>query len=467
MTAAGERKGGRSRVTVVAKSTAVSVKPVRAGKTHPLSAPDHAMGRHTLRLVYYYRPSPALDRERLKDSLSEVLSYYPAMTGRLTWQHQDPQDEDAGAGAGGWVVKCNDAGVRTVDARADATLEEWLRTASDEEEMELAYWEPMGPEPYLWSPYYIQITEFKDKGYGVGVSCTHMHGDPTCVALFLKAWSDAHRRAVLAHHPFFQPTAFHDPPPPPAPADQSNPRYPPPPLLSLKSADTNSPPPSSAFSSATFRFSSASLRRALSDLSVQTPDTPSPFAALASLFWLRIARARVRDDEAEGEAALTLGVDFRKRMSAPLPMGYYGNAVFFSRARADLARGWAHAAAELDRHVAALEEGRDVWAHAQWLRARPRDAPFQMYGPELTCVALDHVPVYAAEFEPRVAPAHAALRIGGAEGEGLIVVAPAPPEAGDAARTVTVTLPSELTAQICRDDHILRYGPTIMFGPKI
>ncbi|XP_020094694.1 protein ECERIFERUM 26-like [Ananas comosus] len=410
MTAGGERKGGRGtgrgRVTVVAKSTAVGVKPVRAGKTHPLSAPDHAMGRHTLHLVYYYRPSPALDRDRLLESLSEVLSYYPAMTGRLTWQHHDPQDETAGAGSGAWVVKCNDAGVRMVDARADATLEEWLRTASDEEEMELAYWEPMGPEPYVWSPYYIQITEFKEKGYGVGVSCTHMHGDPTCVAVFLKAWSDAHRRAVLAHHPFFQPTAF-----------------------------------------------------------------LSPFAALASLFWLRIASASSSSSPAaaaaavEGEAALTLGVDFRKRMSAPLPMGYYGNAVFFSRARADLSRGWAHAAAELDRHVAELDEGRDVWAHAQWLRARPRDAPFQMYGPELTCVALDHVPAYAAEFEAGVGPAHAAFRIGGAEGEGLIVVAPSPPEAGDAARTVTLTLPSELTAQICRDDHILRYGPAIMFAP--
>uniref|UniRef100_A0A6V7QXF9 Protein ECERIFERUM 26-like n=1 Tax=Ananas comosus var. bracteatus TaxID=296719 RepID=A0A6V7QXF9_ANACO len=299
----GGEEGGRGRVTVVAKSTAVGVKPVRAGKTHPLSAPDHAMGRHTLHLVYYYRPSPALDRERLLESLSEVLSYYPAMTGRLTWQHHDPQEETAGAGA--WVVKCNDAGVRMVDARADATLEEWLRTASDEEEMELAYWEPMGPEPYVWSPYYIQITEFKDKGYGVGVSCTHMHGDPTCVAVFLKAWSDAHRRATI-------------------------PDYPPPPLLSLKSAnanaDTNSPPPSSAFSSATFRFSSASLRRLLSDLSPQTETpSPSPFAALASLFWLRIASASSSSSPAkaaaEGEAALTLGVDFRKRMSAPLPMG--------------------------------------------------------------------------------------------------------------------------------------------------
>ncbi|OAY75591.1 Protein ECERIFERUM 26 [Ananas comosus] len=451
MTAGGERKGGR--VTVVAKSTAVGVKPVRAGKTHPLSAPDHAMGRHTLHLVYYYRPSPALDRERLLESLSEVLSYYPAMTGRLTWQHHEPQEETAGAGAGAWVVKCNDAGVRMVDARADATLEEWLRTASDEEEMELAYWEPMGPEPYVWSPYYIQITEFKDKG--PGPTPTGAPSSPT----------------ILSSNP--PPSTTPHPPPPPA--DQTIPDYPPPPLLSLKSAnananaDTNSPPPSSAFSSATFRFSTASLRRLLSDLSPQT-ETLSPFAALASLFWVRIASASSSSSSpaaaaAEGEAALTLGVDFRKRMSAPLPMGYYGNAVFFSRARADLSRGWAHAAAELDRHVAELDEGRDVWAHAQWLRARPRDAPFQMYGPELTCVALDHVPAYAAEFEAGVGPAHAAFRIGGAEGEGLIVVAPSPPEAGDAARTVTLTLPSELTAQICRDDHILRYGPAIMFAP--
>lgn len=134
-----------------AKTTVVSMTPVRQGKTYPLSALDHAMGRHTLRLVFYYRPGPTMDKFKLKESLSEVLSQYPAVTGRLA------REEEEGGGRGGWVVKCNDAGVRLAEARARVTLDEWLRSADDEEEMELAYWEPMDADPFIWSPFYVQV----------------------------------------------------------------------------------------------------------------------------------------------------------------------------------------------------------------------------------------------------------------------------------------------------------------------
>lgn len=88
-----------------------------------------------------------MDRDKLKESLTEVLTHYPAMTGRLY------RDEE-----GKWGVKCNDAGVRLLDARVKGvTLDEWLETATAEEEMELAYWEEMNPEVFLWSPFYIQV----------------------------------------------------------------------------------------------------------------------------------------------------------------------------------------------------------------------------------------------------------------------------------------------------------------------
>ncbi|TVU45074.1 hypothetical protein EJB05_04545, partial [Eragrostis curvula] len=152
---AGMATGPGSRVTRFAKSTAASVTPVRPGKTHALSPLDNAMERHTVHVVLYYRAAPGMDREQLKESLSEVLSLYPAMTGRLT----RAEDAEAGnAAQRGWVVKCNDAGVRMVDARAAASLEEWLATATGDEEMDLVYYEPMGPEPYIWSPFYVQIS---------------------------------------------------------------------------------------------------------------------------------------------------------------------------------------------------------------------------------------------------------------------------------------------------------------------
>lgn len=152
-TATGLATGPGSRVTRYAKSTAASVTPVRPGKTHELSALDNAMGRHAVHLVLYCRAAPGVDRDPLKESLSEALSLYPAMVGRLT----RPEGEGGAAAGSGWIVKCNDAGVRTVDARASVTLDDWLATASADDEMDLAYFEPMGPEPYIWSPFYVQV----------------------------------------------------------------------------------------------------------------------------------------------------------------------------------------------------------------------------------------------------------------------------------------------------------------------
>ncbi|KAL6894065.1 hypothetical protein ACP4OV_008163 [Aristida adscensionis] len=443
-----------SRVTRYAKSTAASVTPVRPGKTHALSPLDAAMERHTVHLVLYYRAAPGLARDPLKESLSEVLSLYPAMTGRLTRGGGGGGEGESGGGGGegrGWVVKCNDAGVRMVDARAAATLDEWLATASGDEEMDLVYYEPMGPEPYIWSPFYIQLTEFADKSFALGLSCTHLHNDPTAAALFFRAWGAAHRRDVSPYPPFLHSPAF-------AVSPASLP--PPPPLLALKSAAA-SPAAAAAMSSATFHFPATAMRELLASLEPGA----TPFAALAALFWLRVAAAAGDAAAAGGERELTLALDFRKRMHAPLPTGYYGSAVHLTRARADLAAGLPAVAAALDRQVAGVPE-EELWAAVEWLHAHQEGGgePFQMYGPELTCMALDHVPVYGAEFEAGAPPARVSCRVGGAAGEGLVIVLPAAD--GGEARDVVVTLPAAATARVCGDGELLRHGAKVVFGPK-
>lgn len=137
------------RIRVTGKSTVAAAVPVQPGKTHEFTALDHAMSRHTVHQVFYYRQAPTLTLPKLKESLSDVLSYYPAMTGRLV--------KNEGDGCGEWIVKCNDAGVRMVDARVDVTLDEFLASASDDEEKQLAYLEDVESDPYLWSPFCIQV----------------------------------------------------------------------------------------------------------------------------------------------------------------------------------------------------------------------------------------------------------------------------------------------------------------------
>lgn len=154
-------------------------------------------------------------------------------------------------------------------------------------------------------------------------------------------------------------------------------------------------------------------------------------------------------------------VDFRKSMHAPLPHGFYGNALHFSKVEADLASGWGHVASALSRHVAGLEE-EEYWSAIDWFGSRGPAKPFQMYGPELTCVKLDHVFAYGAVFDKESGkPVHVACRLGGVEGEGVVIVMPAPEEG--MARTVVVTLPVEVMEKVCKDDAILKHGPKVMF----
>lgn len=299
----------------------------------------------------------------------------------------------------------------------------------------------------------LQLTEFSDKSYALGLSCTHMHNDPTAATLFFHAWAAAHRRTTSTYPPFLHAPALAVSPPTSPPS--------PPPLLAAKSTATTNAAAAN-MSSATFHFPGAAMRDLLSALEPGA----TPFAALAALFWLRIT-ANANANAGDGERELTLALDFRKRMHAPLPTGYYGSAVHFTRARADLAAGLPGVAAAVDRHVAGAAED-ELWAALEWLHARQQEGgehAFQMYGPELTCLALDHVPMYGAEFELGKPPARVACRVGGADGEGLVMVMPA--AEGGEARDVVVTLPAEVTARVCRDQELLKYGAKVLFGPKV
>lgn len=140
-----------SKVTQESKLTVVSSRPVSYGKTHKLSALDHGMGFHTLHFIFYYKNKDkwfeSFELDPLRESLSEVLSVYPTITGRL------------GNGDGNWEVRCNDAGVRVIKANVDTTLDEWLSTSSHfvYDEADLIAWDHMPLDYNTWSPFQIQV----------------------------------------------------------------------------------------------------------------------------------------------------------------------------------------------------------------------------------------------------------------------------------------------------------------------
>ena len=137
-----------SRVKVLSRLTTVSSRHVGSGKTHPFTALDHAMGLHSVHVVFYYKVNvfKDFDLDSPRVSLSDALSLYPPVTGRVTRN-----------GEGNWEVNCNDAGVRIVRARVGSSMDEWLRSADGIEEKDLTVWDDMPEDTTNWSPFRIQV----------------------------------------------------------------------------------------------------------------------------------------------------------------------------------------------------------------------------------------------------------------------------------------------------------------------
>ncbi|PON87134.1 Transferase [Trema orientale] len=457
----------KSRVRVHSKLTTVSSRPVRSGKTHPFTALDHAMGLHSLHVVFYYKANifNDFDLDPSRVSLSDALSLYPPVTGRITRN-----------GDGNWEVKCNDAGVRVVKARVGATLDEWLRSADGMEEKDLTVREDMPEDPINWSPFRIQVNEFEGGGVAIGLSCTHMHADPTCATLLFKSWIDTHRGRAVAHPPVYSGSVLNARPDPNLKTNSAA-------YYSAKSAARAAP--SVKMATATFKFSHAIIKQCLLGISETCPDA-TPFDLLAALFWTRVARLKAKAPGNDCGHSLSICTDFRKSSKEnPLPLGYYGNAVYFSKLSLvvdeidgfDLGR----VVDEVHRHVSSIDE-EEVRSGIDWLESRKGEGgrygpAFRMYGPGLTCVSMEHMigPIgpngsvvgplmYDTAFGEEAEPVHVSYHVGNVEGEGLIMVMPSP-EVG-VGRVVTVTLPGNELGELCEDHAILGLKPTMFLSGR-
>ncbi|RVW95963.1 hypothetical protein CK203_027733 [Vitis vinifera] len=168
--------------------------------------------------------------------------------------------------------------------------------------------------------------------------------------------------------------------------------------------------------------------------------------------------------------SLSICIDFRKLMHAPLPYGYFGNALHFSllsRDREEIDNGrLGHVTGLVHEHVSSINE-EECQSVIDWLESQKGEggkfgAPFRMYGLSLLALAWTHG--YSARVCRHVqgmqSPSTLACHVGNVEGEGLIMVLPSHEEG--LARTVMVTLPEEQMAKLCKDQAILRLEPTVV-----
>ncbi|KAL4200169.1 hypothetical protein AMTRI_Chr03g148360 [Amborella trichopoda] len=440
-----------------AKLTVIPAVPGQLSKIHPLSLLDHMMGVHNLRIVFYYKTprnkEEGLRHESLKEALSETLSSYPIVTGRLKGGNEE----------GRWEVQCNDAGVRVVEAKVEGTVEDWLERAEAADEEGLTYWEKMPEDPCFWSRFYVQLTQFEGGGFAIGLSCTHLSADPTSATLLIKAWSEIHRRKAISTPPFFHAYAL-----------SPNPQIltvhtPATHLLHSKLTAQNTPQNfGENYPSATFHFPPSSVRTLISKIEEETKLQVTPFEALAALFWVASTRSHHTDSYTE---SICLCTEFRRLLQVPLPQGYFGNALHFSEVsekRANLARynsGLALAARLIheDQDKAKEEE---IWSVINWLAARKSDSgrsssPFPIYGPGLTVANFEGVMSYNAVFTEGDRPLHVSYRVEPVVGEGMVLVLPS--DEGDFGRIVVVTLQGDRLSRLRKDKEVSGLGPKVMF----
>ncbi|OIW17994.1 hypothetical protein TanjilG_31367 [Lupinus angustifolius] len=149
---------------------------------HNLSGLDLAMKLHYLKIVYFFESEPAqgLTTPKVKESLFYLLNHYFILCGRFRRLE-----------SGRPIIKCNDCGVRFIEAKCKITLDEWLATKDWPSYKLLVSQQVIGPELSFSPPVLMQITHFKCGGASMGLSWAHVLGDPLSASDFINTWGQA------------------------------------------------------------------------------------------------------------------------------------------------------------------------------------------------------------------------------------------------------------------------------------
>ncbi|KAG2698714.1 hypothetical protein I3760_07G162400 [Carya illinoinensis] len=148
---------------------------------HELTDMDLAMKLHYIQGVYFFTRESVegLTTDKLKEPMFQCLDLYTTVSGRIRRSE-----------TGRPFIKCNDSGVRIVEAECDTTIEELLDMKKDRSfQSFLVYNQVLGPD-LAYSPLVImQFTWFKCGGMSLGLSWAHVLGDAFSATSFVNMWA--------------------------------------------------------------------------------------------------------------------------------------------------------------------------------------------------------------------------------------------------------------------------------------
>lgn len=316
---------------------------------------------------------------------------------------------------------------------------------------------------------WIQMTEFEEGGMAIGLSCIHLLADPVCVTAFIDAWAKTTLAGEIPVLPAFRPL-------PKRHALDRNPDH------GLTYNDlinyyrthlTKSTPRANPqnYATVTFMFSdptvSCCIEMAKNEEGLDGDQTPSPFEALAGLFWMCLIRVT---GTKQGHVGICLGNDVRKILG--LEKGFFGNCMVYNKAQLEInnggiglgkaARAIREAMSQIDRpNVLGLIEWFEHNDHANSLIKGTNG--FLNFS-DLVCIDLEDIGPYRTGFEDGLDPLRASYYFEPACGMGQIAILPS--HNGVTSRIVTVTASEDYLVKLCGDDLVQQLGPTILMGGK-
>ncbi|KAL0308101.1 UNVERIFIED_CONTAM: protein ECERIFERUM 2 [Sesamum angustifolium] len=185
-------------------STVVPASITAEGKTRELTNVDLAMKLHYITTVHFFGGDAAegLGIQDLKKPMFHWLQPYYSICGRIR-RHD---------GGGRPFIKCNDSGVRIVEAKCAKTVDEWVETVNGGDHHRLlVYKQPVVADDFGFTPLvFLQFTVFKCGGMCVGMGWAHILGDAFSATECINMWGKFMANRTPPPHVLNTPPIIHN-----------------------------------------------------------------------------------------------------------------------------------------------------------------------------------------------------------------------------------------------------------------
>nr|WDA53432.1 protein eceriferum 26-like [Erycina pusilla] len=405
-------------------STVVPGDVTPANCVHKLRGADLALKLHYLKSIYYFSSSEALvglTLACLKKPMFPLLNIYHPAAGRIR------RDE-----GGRPYIKCNDGGVRIVEASCDLSVEEWLHRPKDIIEVDrhrfLVPDKPVvGPEIFFSPTVFLQFTRFKCGGIAVGLSWAHLLGDAVSASNFINLWGEMLFGKEITKN--FGPPNRQNEPEKSIPAEVDS--------VLPSSIKQVKPVGDYWLNSNTHQMATFSIELTedkLINLQSKISNNLSIFETLAALLWKNIAKIRAEKEPRLITVCRNSSNERNEILSNKLNIKTV--AANSSPSKADLL--------ELGKLI--NKEGMDeMKAIEEIVNRESEKLDVILYGSNLTFVDMDSINFYGLELQGQK-PIHVEYSIDGVGDEGAVLVFQGNP--GTNGRNVSFMLPEEEISQL-------------------